>query len=966
MAAAAQPSGLMDIASSLTQDEIPFKLRCAICNKLAVNAFRLPCCDQAICENCQASLPDTCPVCAHTPISSELCKPNKALRTTLKAFLRTEEKKRERERQERQAAQPATSDVSAPAEETLVEQDPQQDSDAVEEAPADGPLLNTAEDSSTGKPVGTAPSAAEVDIPGEEQDGTNGVSQVDEQPETAAPDAADQTLDAEQKNAEGENAENIESIEQPEQAAQNTMSGSGFPYPMGINMNPGMFPNMAWSTNPMAQFMGGGMMGFPNPMGMAAMGMDPMAASQGMFGGYGMNMNGMSNGMNMGMNFNAGQGMYGGWDGSQNNMWNGSQDKFNPNAFANGMGAQFGDPSGFGGYNMSQQPNGVHPQMQQQQFPNQEFQNGYHGPGNYRGRGRGYYFNGRGRGGYSGHMQPNFPHNANSAALQDNTSSADQIVPSQTEEGAADATATQDNIPPEGKKAEDGSNTAGASFRDQVLNDAEANGGNGEPVPGADGHADQAVNAEHQLQGIPTVDSLNQPYNVGVIAAPTHMHQGFGRGGSYMRGGFHGRGNSFGGQQQFMPAPNMQPRGPGVEGAPAAPRAMRQGLPNTSVFRQRNFQLAGRGSIAPSRGPEASVTPHTEPTLEDQRPQSTSRSILRARSRSRSRSKPRSRSRSRSRVLSRSNSRRRYRPRSRSVEDDAVDYDRQRERRRRPHPDEKDRTADDERRTRSPSIESHRSLLRDRERDRRRSHRSRRSHRRRSRSRSASGDRNGDSWDNDRLPSIAEERSGSKPRSRDADTPDTRRSGKDRLSRREEDRERDRDARRRERDRERDRDRDRDRHREKERERDRERDRDRPRERDRDRKRSRRDRSESAADSDYHPRKAKRGRDDDTRTSTSNRDRPKDTREKTLSSNQSEPEKDPHTLEREARNHERLLKEQQRREAMQADRDAGRSGRRRDSRQERSGRRLNYKYDDETDAARAARVEREREAARWE
>lgn len=72
MAVTDQPAGLMDIArwvvievyrlclwsnadcsiSSLTQDEIPFKLRCASCNKLAVNAFRLPCCDQAICENC--------------------------------------------------------------------------------------------------------------------------------------------------------------------------------------------------------------------------------------------------------------------------------------------------------------------------------------------------------------------------------------------------------------------------------------------------------------------------------------------------------------------------------------------------------------------------------------------------------------------------------------------------------------------------------------------------------------------------------------------------------------------------------------------------------------------------------------------------------------------------------------------------------------------------------------------------
>ncbi|RMJ25306.1 hypothetical protein PHISP_03838 [Aspergillus sp. HF37] len=115
MAVADQPSGLMDIASTLPQDEIPFKLRCATCNKLAVNAFRLPCCDQAVCENCQTSLPDTCPVCAHTPISADLCKPNKALRTTLKAFLRTEEKKREKERQQ---ATPSTPVDTTPADAT--------------------------------------------------------------------------------------------------------------------------------------------------------------------------------------------------------------------------------------------------------------------------------------------------------------------------------------------------------------------------------------------------------------------------------------------------------------------------------------------------------------------------------------------------------------------------------------------------------------------------------------------------------------------------------------------------------------------------------------------------------------------------------------------------------------------------------------------------------------------------------
>jgi hypothetical protein len=43
----------------------------------------------------QSSLPSACPVCEHTPVAAEDCKPNKSLRTTIKVFLRTEEKKRE-------------------------------------------------------------------------------------------------------------------------------------------------------------------------------------------------------------------------------------------------------------------------------------------------------------------------------------------------------------------------------------------------------------------------------------------------------------------------------------------------------------------------------------------------------------------------------------------------------------------------------------------------------------------------------------------------------------------------------------------------------------------------------------------------------------------------------------------------------------------------------------------------------
>lgn len=131
--------------------------------------------------------------------------------------------------------------------------------------------------------------------------------------------------------------------------------------------------------------------------------MDPMAANQGMFGEYGMNMTGM--GMNMGMNFN-GQGMYGGWDGSQQNMWQGGQDNFNPNAFANGTGPPYGGGA-FGGSNMS--------------YPsNSDYQSGYYGPGygrggGYRGRGRGYYHGGPGRGGYGGPRPGHFPSTGNSA-----------------------------------------------------------------------------------------------------------------------------------------------------------------------------------------------------------------------------------------------------------------------------------------------------------------------------------------------------------------------------------------------------------------------------------------------------------------------------------------------------------------------------------------------------------------------
>ena len=132
--------------------------------------------------------------------------------------------------------------------------------------------------------------------------------------------------------------------------------------------------------------------------------MDPMAMSQGMYGGFGgqgMDMNGM----NMGMGFNAGHGAYGGFNG-QAAGWNAGQDKYNPNAYgnhANGMGGDYGINAGYGGYNTPSHQGNFN-QMHHQQYPINDFQNGYNNQGfqnRGRGRGRGYYNNGRGRAGYN-------------------------------------------------------------------------------------------------------------------------------------------------------------------------------------------------------------------------------------------------------------------------------------------------------------------------------------------------------------------------------------------------------------------------------------------------------------------------------------------------------------------------------------------------------------------------------------
>ena len=135
------------------------------------------------------------------------------------------------------------------------------------------------------------------------------------------------------------------------------------------------------------------------------------------------------------------------------------------------------------------------------------------------------------------------------------------------------------------------------------------------------------------------------------------------------------------------------------------------------------------------------------------------------------------------------------------------------------------------------------------------------------------------------------------------------------------------------------------------------------------RKRPKRGRSVSPSDKDEYGREPRRSTRDEQTTSRSTYNGSIQTKEKLAEKPQAAPVKlriDPHTLEREARDRERLMKEMQRRQAMEG---KGTGAKRRDSKVESrvsGGRRVSYKYEDEeSDEARAMRVESEREAGRW-
>lgn len=428
------------------------------------------------------------------------------------------------------------------------------------------------------------------------------------------------------------------------------------------------------------------------------MGMDPMAMSTSMYGGFGGQGMGM-NAMNMGMGFGAGQGAYGGFNG-QAATWSGGQDKFNPNAYgglANGMGGDFGANAGYGGYNMPPQQ-GSYGQMHPQQFPNNNFQNGFNGQGHNqsgRGRGRGYSYNGRGRGGYGQAMQGNqgkqeknfepFHHQLPPQLLPQISSDHAHLAPgpetggdlneSKPLSGESESTNNELNPGGEGDNADasvtEATQPATKLPEGDVTEHTAADNATAESAMLGTGSELKQQPEEFKPVPIETIvssdgadlEAVPTPVNADLVVSPMTMMpptaapvaplgpaalyrvdnsqdfagrgrgggRGYFRGAADLRGGLRGRASGFAANGMGPPAaPNgqsiptadfpgvvpVEPKGLGVEGAPKAPKALREGLPNTGI-RGRGFSIVGRASVVAqgrqngSRRSRRSVWSHT-------------------------------------------------------------------------------------------------------------------------------------------------------------------------------------------------------------------------------------------------------------------------------------------------------------------------------------------------------------------
>jgi hypothetical protein len=120
----------------------------------------------------EASLDNECPVCLHANVDRELLKPNKALRTTIKAFLKKKTMERDNLRKREEANKPRATTPAAPAVLDTVPDPPLQSQPETPEGGGaikvhSGEAVNGAAlNSGDGVEAGTEPSTeAQMDIP---------------------------------------------------------------------------------------------------------------------------------------------------------------------------------------------------------------------------------------------------------------------------------------------------------------------------------------------------------------------------------------------------------------------------------------------------------------------------------------------------------------------------------------------------------------------------------------------------------------------------------------------------------------------------------------------------------------------------------------------------------------------------------------------------------------------------------
>ncbi|KAF8534728.1 hypothetical protein BDD12DRAFT_895239 [Trichophaea hybrida] len=681
--------------------EIPVKLRCNICSGLARGAVRLPCCEQAICETCRANLPNVCPVCDHSPLNADDCKPNSALRTTVAVFLRTAEKKLALALQKEQKATQQQQQYQNQHQQhlPLQQQHQLQQQQALEpiarpevkapEQPAEQAVLAAGED----QPVTPAAKSNTPVLEGDagsleekKQDPTV-VAQRDtedtaqgktDQPEAKAGphDVAQQQLGYNQPNGawfNGQAQDQMAGIAQPMFSGQDMSAWGGYGAQGGV-----------WGDG-----YGNGMMGYPM--------MNPMVMAQSGYGGGNFGNMGVG-----GYNGQSGGGME--WDngwGGQNNMG------YNQGMAGMRNGGYYSAASAAGGYNHQSQ--GSH-QVPSQQYQNPHFQRQQNFP--------------RG-GGFTGGVG-NRPYNASDSSSQQQQQHQSQQQAygegafQQQIQGIEDVAVAVKKAPSttdtetKGEKIPsivsgdlddiDATTSSAVLTTDAVVpteTESTVVAGLGEGDAAAVGTDSTGISTS-----IPTAP-MNQP---DVAAYSTTLHDDYsgqnfqnfhqqpyingyqGRGG-YSRGGFGhvgGRGG-FRGNANFgmrggygindavpngisIGSDKIPPSGfgKGVEGAPTGPKAMREGKPNRGIIRGGGFG-SGRGGYSGGGSSSWVSRSHSPPDHNTDHGRSYSRSVSAenrrrsrsARSRDDSRDRTRRHSRSASRDQDRSRSRR-HRSRSRT------------------------------------------------------------------------------------------------------------------------------------------------------------------------------------------------------------------------------------------------------------------------------------------------------------